>query len=93
MSRLRSPRAGLQWSPGVLQKDALSVGTAGRHPPQPPDGQASLPAPAEGAADASLAPELVAEAEDHPALMTLAEGALGVQRWRVARSFRRRERY
>ena len=68
--------AGLQWSPGVLQKDALSIaaagsggGGAGGASPGG-TGAASDPASPSGAAAAATT-----DAEDHPALMTTSEGA------------------
>ena len=71
--------AGLQWSPGVLQKDALSAAAAGA------TGGAAAGSPSWSGGNGDSAPGspttaaavAATDAEDHPALMTLTEGASG----------------
>lgn len=71
--------AGLQWSPGVLQKDALAFTTGGGGGRGGPGGASPGGAIGSEPGSPSVAAAAAAtEAEDHPALMTLSGGALGM---------------
>ncbi|KAL4433701.1 hypothetical protein ABPG75_000142 [Micractinium tetrahymenae] len=72
--KLRHPTVvtGLQWSPGVLQKDVLaSAGANGAAPPA--RGSPSWASIAEPGSPTTAAAVAATEAEDHPALMTVTE--------------------
>lgn len=70
--------AGLQWSPGVLQKDALSLAAAegGGSGGSASAGGSPSAAGRTDPGSPSVSPGLgaAADIEDHPALMTLSEG-------------------
>ncbi len=71
--------AGLQWSPGVLQKDALSLAAAdsgGGGGSSSAGGSPSAAGRTDPGSSPSVTPGLgaAADIEDHPALMTLCEG-------------------
>ena len=75
--KLRHPAtvSGLQWSPGVLQKDVLSMAAAASSAAPGADGEQGLADPS-SPTSATSAAIAATEAEDHPALMTLTDGAV-----------------